>query len=149
MGDASKKKECKCDIKLYNIPKELVRNIKGKMADNKLKIEYCKGKLQDINIQIKYERIKRAKQDEAHIFIGNCMYQEYVFQMIHSHVATYNSQNNKSIRIWCEGFLPIRGITVGPSSDAEELRESIVHRIKNIYWMKYVDVKVSDIPYRS
>ena len=52
-------------------------------------------------------------------------------------------------KIWCDGHLPIRQIIVGPSKDAELMKESIIQYKNNKYWMKSIEVKVSEIPYRD
>ncbi len=55
----------------------------------------------------------------------------------------------KGIKVWCEGHLPIRKITVGPNPNQYEVAESIEHYIQNKYWLRYVDIEKSKIPYRN
>ena len=53
-----------------------------------------------------------------------------------------------NIRIWCDGHLPIRRIVVGPSQDAELMKNSIEEYLKTKYWTKDIKVEVSKIPLR-
>lgn len=52
-------------------------------------------------------------------------------------------------KMWCDGHLPIRQIIVGPCKDEELMKKSIIQYKNNKYWMKSIDVKVSEIPYRD
>lgn len=69
--------------------------------------------------------------------------------MIDYYVTNYNITYSRNVKVWCGGHLPIRGITIGPSEDAQGLRESVSQKIKSTYWLKYATVKLSDIPYRA
>ena len=51
-------------------------------------------------------------------------------------------------KIWCDGHLPIRRIVVGPSQDAELMKNSIKEYLKTKYWTKDIEVEVSKIPLR-
>lgn len=51
--------------------------------------------------------------------------------------------------IWCDGYLPIRKIVVGPSSRQTEHLESIKHYCNNIFWLRDVIIEKSEIPYRK
>ena len=54
------------------------------------------------------------------------------------------------IPIWCDGHLPIRSITVAPCIDQQRIIETLKHQCEHRYfWMRYVTIKGSDIPYRS
>lgn len=153
MGDASKKEEFECQVGLYNIPANMINDIKKKLIGEKLEIEVLdeNAKEQKENIVIRFvkETTKRIPYETGHIYIGSCKYQEYVFRFFDHYVESNNIKGRNKINIWCEGHLPIREIMVGPSNDKDELRESIEHKMRNIYWLKYVQVDVSDIPYRS
>lgn len=153
MGDASQKELQECVVKYYHIPSELQEDIYKTLKDGKLVITILneKGETQEeiIDIEFKEEKQERIPNEIGHIYIGNCKYQEYIFDFFDHFVSCENVNRDEKINIWCEGHLPIRKITVGPSSDKGELRESIAHRIKNVYWMKYVQVETSNIPYRS
>lgn len=55
----------------------------------------------------------------------------------------------EKICIWFEGHLPIRTIMVSPCENQEEVIESFRHYCKHEkYWLKYVKVSGSSIPYR-
>lgn len=53
------------------------------------------------------------------------------------------------IKIWCDGHMPIRKIIIAPSKDAEFMKCSIEEYIKTKYWMKDVQVEISQIPLRT
>lgn len=55
----------------------------------------------------------------------------------------------EGIKIWCDGHLPIRRIVVGPSKDAKLMRDSIEEYKKTKYWMRDVEVDISNIPLRT
>lgn len=55
----------------------------------------------------------------------------------------------KECRIWCDGHLPIRRIIVGPSKDAELMKNSIEEYIKTKYWTRDIKVDISQIPLRT
>lgn len=82
------------------------------------------------------------------IYIGAGNNQKDVFDKVNRHVE--NRKNTDiDYKIWCKGHWPIRTITIGPCANQSIVAESVAHYIKNIYWMKYVDVKCSKIPYRE
>lgn len=149
MGDASRKEELGCQVGLYGITDVMKNTIKKGLKNGKLKIKESDEK--DKEIEIEFEEMSKGKfpDEKSSIYIGNCKYQEYVFDYFDHYVESHNIKDENKINIWCEGHLPIRKITVGPSNDKEEFRESIEHKKRNIYWLKYVQVNVSDIPYRS
>lgn len=73
--------------------------------------------------------------------------QERVFHMIDEKINL--SGNYECIPIWCLGHLPVRKIIVSPSIDQKQIINSIKHYCKHQkYWMKYVIVEGSKIPYR-
>lgn len=55
----------------------------------------------------------------------------------------------RDVKLWCAGHLPIRTITVSPCANQDEVIQSIRHYCAHRkYWLRYVDVTGSDIPYR-
>jgi hypothetical protein len=93
------------------------------------------------------------KSDVNVIMISQGEDQRRVFNSLAKVVDTMNNDlpENEKIKIWCEGHLPIRKIRVGNSRRKQELKEAITHFCKKseYYWLRYVDVQVSDIPFRS
>ena len=85
---------------------------------------------------------------ENEILLGNGQKQEMVMRVLSAFI-----QSQKDIfvntKIWCDGHLPMRRIMVGPSKDAELMKKSIIQYKHNKYWMKYIDVVISDIPFRN
>lgn len=136
-GKIEEKKGDKCKIILDHIEDlySVLENHKEEMQET-------------LNIQIEYE--SRNKHNQPQIIIGCCNKQKEIFDIIDYWVETWNFEHKeKNIRVWCKGHLPIREIMVGPCVNKKEVEEGIVHYIHNIYWLKYVEVKCSNIPYRQ
>lgn len=91
-------------------------------------------------------------KDMCCIKIGTGANQKNIFQQIdYSINANSVLLNNKITPIYCEGHLPIRSVMISPSENQNEVYESVSHFFKygNKYWLKYVNVKKSSIPYRE
>lgn len=86
--------------------------------------------------------------EENAIIISDCKNQERIFTALHD--ALHEKYGDEAPKIWCEGHLPIRSITVGPNQDSARVRESIEHYCKHkAYWLMDVEIRNSSIPYRS
>ncbi len=57
--------------------------------------------------------------------------------------------NKKTVKIWCEGHLPIREIIVGSSEYQNDVKECLEYYKKTVYWLRYVDIRLSNIPLRN
>ncbi len=55
----------------------------------------------------------------------------------------------KDVEIHCEGCLPIKSITIGPSKQQKEIKRGVEEFLKQFYYWSHVKVLTSDIPYRS
>jgi hypothetical protein len=78
--------------------------------------------------------------------------QKETFTLVAEIVDSINNSNqNANIKVWCEGHLPIRRIRVGNTRRKTELTEIIEHycRHSECFWLKYVDVEATEIPFRS
>lgn len=53
------------------------------------------------------------------------------------------------VKIWCEGHLPIRELIVKQGEKDDIIIKTIKHYCGTKYWMKHVDIRKSDIPYRE
>ncbi|MDL2266919.1 DUF2971 domain-containing protein [Desulfovibrio sp. OttesenSCG-928-G15] len=53
------------------------------------------------------------------------------------------------LKIWCDGYLPIRKIIVGPSSRQDEHMEAVRHYCNNRFWLRDVAIDKSMTPYRK
>lgn len=103
-------------------------------------------------------------QDNS-VFISQGNNQKEIFECVYSCVAEFNqrilkkaggAKDGKSskkcsqkIKVWCEGHLPIRSITVGPSKNQANIKEAISYYCKHTYWLRDVVVDVSAIPFRK
>lgn len=82
------------------------------------------------------------------LLLGNGKDQERVMWHL-SRTLSQESKSSRDIKVWCDGHMPLRRIIVAPGRDAELMRKSVLQYKNNKYWMKYIDVKVSEIPYRD
>lgn len=61
-----------------------------------------------------------------------------------------NTVDKENIYFWCDGHLPIRSITVSPSENQDQILRMIKHYCTHSkFWLKYVNVSVSNIPFRN
>ena len=78
--------------------------------------------------------------------------QKALFEQVSSVVDSLNEklQKKDKLKIWCEGHLPIRKLRVGNTRKTNDARELIEHICLHgeYYWLKYVDVNITNIPYR-
>lgn len=98
--------------------------------------------------------IHRIISENNEIIIGEMeeKLQKTVFRVVDRiNSPSYNKvQDINPIKIWCCGHLPIRSITISPSIKQDELYNMIKHYcIHKSYWMKYIDIRKSKIPFRS
>jgi hypothetical protein len=77
--------------------------------------------------------------------------QREIFEKVEKHLkkCLKKRANVGSPKIWCEGHLPIREIIVERGQDTDLIVESIQTYLKTKYWLNYVDVRQSEIPYRK
>ncbi len=97
-----------------------------------------------------FEQIKLIKEDceQKCIIIGEAIdeKQKEIFQLLDG----LNFSNKEKTPIWCEGHLPLRSITISPSINEEQVFNMLNHYCKHgKYWLKYVKINKSTIPYRS
>lgn len=87
------------------------------------------------------------------VIISQGEQQEKVFNTVHHCVqeAINNSArpDEPKVKVWCEGHLPVRSITVGPSSNQGNIVEFVEHYCRHTYWLRDVDISISNIPYRK
>lgn len=100
------------------------------------------------NLLLELEKVHESALKENEILLGNGKKQDKVMRALSAFIQT-KEKIFKNTKVWCDGHLPIRRIIVGPSKDAELMRKSIVQYKHNKYWMKYIDVIISDIPFRD
>ena len=79
------------------------------------------------------------------VFISQGNNQEEIHKTVYGCVKEFD----KNIKVWCEGHLPIRSITVGPCENQATVKESISYYCKHTYWLQDVDIRTSDIPFRN
>lgn len=88
-------------------------------------------------------RVRKYKIDSKEILISEGKHQEKACYLLRRMLP------DKEYKVWCDGHLPIRRIIVGPSRDAEFMRNSIKEYIKTKYWAESIDVVTSQIPLRT
>ena len=98
------------------------------------------------------KRTESLEYEDKLITIPQGYNQEAVFSKVNSLVEKVNEKSKaerKKIKIFCEGHIPIRKIIVSPMQNKERIKEQIEHYCRSKYWLRYVDVELSDIPYVS
>jgi len=98
----------------------------------------------------KYNNMKKNKDCPGIIIIPNCSNQEGLYNIVREYVKDDTElQEEGEIRVFCDGHLPIRSIKIGPMPDNKRIKEQVEYYCKNKYWLRDVEVSVSDIPYVS
>lgn len=134
-GNAEEKFCEECQIYFYNISNRKQKEIK----------EILKG---NINITYHFFAKESLEDIDGEVVISSTKRQSEIFERVDYIVKRWNLKG-ANYKIWCQGHLPIREIMVGPCKNKEEVKESITQYIRGVYWLKYVDVKTSEIPYRG
>lgn len=93
----------------------------------------------------RHEQFHIIHRDE--IYISDSKNQERIYHWLWSFLQ--GQEDTKDVKIWCEGHLPVRSITVGNLRNKEVVSESIRHYCSQHYWLQSVDVRKSGIPFRS
>ncbi len=120
-------------IRLYGICDDIIAKIHEKYPD---------AVVQEINNENPYILVGEAPEDKQKEVLRNLEEIKELYFREH-----YSLSDN--ISIWFEGHLPIRTITVSPCLNQEEVVESLSHYCTHEkYWLKYVKVRGSSIPYR-
>lgn len=88
--------------------------------------------------------------DCEEIYISTGQNQRKIFLIIDNQCRKYGMDKSTAvIKIWCDGYLPIRSILVGPNLEGETIKESIALYCKTHHWLKHIVVKTSPMPYRG
>jgi hypothetical protein len=89
------------------------------------------------------------KKETSGIFISCGVKQKEVSKLVRDAVTGIAQKGSEPLRVWCDGYLPIRRIVVGPSKEQGDYIEGIRHYCKNHYWMQDIDIAASSIPFRG
>lgn len=121
-------------IHLYNVSKQLNELIRKRF----------------VGITICEDGVEGERHPQIVIGSGHDQRQQEVFEKVECAVREVcTDEEREKTKIWCEGHLPIRIIRVSPCSNQEQVIKAIKHYCKHKkYWLKYVDVEGSSIPYR-
>lgn len=115
--------------------------LNGDLTDE---LEKLKADVKKENIELSLVNEKeKFPMAEDEILISEGKYQEKICTRLRRRL------NQKDIKIWCDGHMPIRKIIIGPSKDAELMKASVEEYKKTKYWLKDVSVEVSQIPLRT
>ncbi len=112
-------------------------------------MNHCRGAYSNPN-RDDYDYQLGLSTHENSIIISQGTGQEAVFNRVYPIVQEFSekSSDEDKIKVWCEGHLPVRSITVGPSPNQSTIIEYIQHYCRHTYWLRDVDIYASDIPYR-
>lgn len=153
------KEECEARMVFSNTEGTLSKCIRFRTLLDGVKVPYIvvkygnMGKMKgacntDIS-QYDDERIEMLLKYQAPIWIDEGYDQESKYYEMVKRVEDYRKATGgrKNISILCKGKLPVVKITVAPTYDRERKAEQIRRFCQSKYWLKNVQVKVSDIPY--
>ena len=131
----------------------------AEMENNeKIKIYYhddgLKVPLNELRKELEEKKIciesvkNETKLGTKEIFISSGKFQEEICALLRTRLWQLETYGGKE-KVWCGGHLPIRRIYVGPSKDADYMASSIKEYIKTKYWLRDIEVKLSEIPLRT
>lgn len=109
-----------------------------------LKMFKKKLKAEKVNIQL-VRKVRAFAMNDDEILLSEGKNQEKVCIRLRRLLWAYPNR----VKIWCDGHMPIRRIYIGPSKDAELMKCSIEEYIKTKYWMRDIEVVISNIPLRT
>lgn len=110
-------------------------------------VQELRTELAKMNIELQYNK---EKKDSKQIIVGIGKNQPEISLQIEILLEKHHiNWHETELKIWYQGHLPIRTITVAPGPDMQRIKESIQYYLKTIYWLKYVEVKESKIPFRT
>jgi len=89
------------------------------------------------------EKIWKNQKSRRKVIIPYCSNQ----RNIHSLMRKYIGSKFQKVRIYCEGHLPIRKITIAPMPDQNRIKEQVKRFCDSKYWLEDVEVTVSNTPY--
>ena len=125
-------------------PGESASEANTESFSNKLK-EVLKGTHLSLNLM----KSPVIKEKQIIIGPGDEVEQQKLFKLLDEAFNETADIDSRNVPIWCEGHLPIRTITVSPCQNQDEVVRSIRHYIDSqFFWMKYVKVSGSKIPFR-
>ncbi|MFQ9516638.1 MAG: DUF2971 domain-containing protein [Eubacterium sp.] len=94
--------------------------------------------------------IIKGEKDKSDIIVGDGNNQEDLSIEIEKMMDEYGiKRDGRTVKIWYQGHLPIRNVMVAPSEDMARVKECIEYYKNSIYWLKYIDVLESSIPFRK
>lgn len=145
-------------VKLPNIivrfgdMQEQSENCKYIILEGELYTPRYKEFFDEINNMAKENNIKiiKGEKNNSDIVVSEGMNQEKISFDIETIMDKCNiKRDGNDTRIWFKGHLPIRTIMIAPGENMERIKGSIEFYKNRIYWLKYVKVSCSKIPYRK
>jgi len=145
-------------ILISNSNEELSGCIRFRQLENGTKLPYiaikCGYVLREKYMRISETKIKAIYNNRDYllsIVIPICSNQSKLCFLVREYVKKQAESTgvDLNIRVFCEGHLPIRSITIAPMADQNRVMEQIKAFCRNKYWLKDVEVSTSNIPYVS
>lgn len=119
-----------------------INYIKSKKdCDGYYPLAYLKNKIND-----ETETKRKTKSIFITKNIENVEEQKQICDKLYSMLTACDLND---VDVQCEGYLPIKSITIGPSRQQVEIKRGVEEFLKQFYYWKNVRVNISDIPYRS
>jgi hypothetical protein len=144
---------------ISNTNGELSKCVRFRRLKNGTKIPYivvkcgCVDESHECNLELSEEKIKEiinSRKFPKSIFIPSCDNQNELCNLVRKHIREDKNLIKKmkgNIRVFCEGHLPIKSITIAPMFDQNRVKEQVSRFCQSKYWLRDVDIRVSTIPY--
>jgi hypothetical protein len=135
---------------------ELLRCIRFRPLPNGTKIPYVVIKYGCVNehrrnylkkSEMKIKNIIDNSDFKKTVVVPDCSNQVEICNLVREYIIHNELNINGNVRVFCEGHLPIRSIRIAPMPDQNRIEEQVTRFCRNKYWLKDVDISVSDIPY--
>ncbi|MCL2184763.1 MAG: DUF2971 domain-containing protein [Treponema sp.] len=96
----------------------------------------------------KIKKIIDNSEFEKTIIVPICSNQEELYMAVREYIKKDETlEKDGEIKLFCDGHIPIRSIKIGPMPDQERIKEQVQIYCNSKYWLQYVDVSISAIPY--
>jgi hypothetical protein len=132
-----------------NDKETLLNCIKFRRLSNGTKVPYIVIKYGSINNTHKeeltglIEKLTTQKEYQRDIYIPMCSNQKEIFDLVKDNVK----DTKPAVRVFCDGHLPIRNITISPMIDQDRVKKQVESFCQSRYWLKDIKVEVSEIPF--
>jgi len=155
-------------ILISNSNGELSKCVRFRELENGTKLPYIVIKCGYVNNKYKkplntseknIKTIYDNRNDQKLIIIPVCSNQEKVCHLVRKYIEDQakkakeekndDKKKDMSRRVFCDGHLPIRSIKIAPMTDQNRVMEQVNSFCRSKYWLKDIEISISNIPYVS